>query len=553
MHCDEQTKTDLGLTECLTAFQPLTLMGKRKAKELKAFMPGEEEHWRRILDEQEQLAQALESYPDAEKHFNLILQDVPDIDHRINQLRDEERLESTAFFDIKKCLRRILEWNDLVDQIQLNPLFGLLPTEQALLKELLDVLNPSPPLRSTFSIEDAYDEALAKKRRELNKCERQLHEQREQVAKKVEEEYLIRRNRFGEWVVDRQKYSERINDLKTDPRLICLRETAYDVIFQLGEVEEQRLKNQVNQLRQEIQALEQAVLTCLTEKFRPHHEMLKRWVSKLIHFDLQLARLRAARTWQGIKPNWNPDTIEIEDGFHPLVQKLLQQKGERMTPVSCTVQRGVTIIIGPNMGGKTVAIKTIGLLIALSQLGFFVPAKRFSHPLIPWMVSLIGDQQSLKTGLSSFGAEVVRLKNALANRDSGLLLLDEIGRGTNPVEGAALAQAVTNTLAKKSHWTVHVTHYREVLMLPNVRAYRVAGLNKDAYEAQKSQEDMQSVSAIQKKIHAVMDYRLIPVTSKETIPMDGLWMAKQLGLSEEIIEQAYRYIKQGGGNICNQS
>lgn len=552
MFLDERTMADLGLSECLSSFQPLTAMGRKRAKGLKPFGPGEEEDWKRLLDEQEKLAQALEHKPDVEERLLSILQDVPDVWNRLNQLREEEALEVTAFFDLKKCLQRIREWNDIIQQIHLNPIFGILPADRPLLEALLHELNPSPPFRSSFSIEDVYDKALAEKRRILTTWERQNQEQREKIAQSVDEEYHIRRNRFGEWVVDRQKDSEKITALKTDKRLICLRETAYDAIFQLGEVEDLQLKHRIHQLRQEIKALEQAVLVRLTQTFRPHLKTLERWINQVIHFDLQLARWRAARTWQGIKPEWNPNTIEMEDGVHPLVRDLLYQKGESMTPISCIVKRGVTVIIGPNMGGKTVALKTIGLLVALSQLGFFVPAKRFCHPLVPWIISLIGDQQSVEVGLSSFGAEVVRLKSALAHDRAGLLLLDEIGRGTNPVEGAALAQAVTGTLAKKDHWTVHVTHYREVLGLSGVRAYRVAGLNKEAFRVQSSIETISSASAIQKQIHAVMDYRLLPITSGESVPMDGLWMAKQLGLPQEIVELALR-LKQGGGETWNQS
>jgi len=159
----------------------------------------------------------------------------------------------------------------------------------------------------------------------------------------------------------------------------------------------------------------------------------------------------------------------------------------------------------------------------------------------------------MEAGLSSFGAEMVRLKEALECEGTGLLLLDEIGRGTNPVEGAALAQAVTQTLAEAEHWAVHVTHYREVLMLPDVKAYRVAGLKKQAIAPGTSGGAPSWESATLRQLQAVMDYRLVPLKRGESVPLEGLWIAERLGLPQPIVRLARTYMKKGGGENWKES
>ena len=97
-------------------------------------------------------------------------------------------------------------------------------------------------------------------------------------------------------------------------------------------------------------------------------------------------------------------------------------------------------------------------------------------PLVAFVSGVMGDGQDARAGLSTFGAEVKRVADWFREKEGGLLLIDEIGRGTNPVEGAALSAAVTASLARSDHWAVHVTHYAEVLEVAGVRRYRTAGL-----------------------------------------------------------------------------
>jgi len=196
----------------------------------------------------------------------------------------------------------------------------------------------------------------------------------------------------------------------------------------------------------------------------------------------------------------------------------------------------VAVIIGPNMGGKTMVLRTLGLIVALAQHGFFVPATRCEMPLVSFISGVTGDGQDARAGLSTFGAEVKRVAEWFKGKKGGLLLIDEIGRGTNPVEGAALSAAVTARLARSDHWTIHVTHYAEVLEVTGIRRYRTAGLRKAEETARMDlREDWLSR----------MDFRLIPLSEGEGIPHQALTIAEAMGMPHGIVEEARRWIARG--------
>lgn len=128
----------------------------------------------------------------------------------------------------------------------------------------------------------------------------------------------------------------------------------------------------------------------------------------------------------------------------------------------------VVAITGPNTGGKTVTLKTVGLMALMAKAGMFVPAdpaavQQYGQPVVAWFGSVladIGDAQSLQQSLSTFSGHIRRIKNVLAAAKSdSLVLLDEVGSGTDPVEGAALARSILDKLAGMCPLTVATTHH----------------------------------------------------------------------------------------------
>jgi len=212
------------------------------------------------------------------------------------------------------------------------------------------------------------------------------------------------------------------------------------------------------------------VLRDLTELLRPARETIAAAWEMCIAFDDLCARARYAVLVNGFAPAVGTGPLEINDGRHPLLispfvpplHDVERGNGGAVVPFDlvlapdeCTV-----LVSGPNTGGKTVLIKAVGLLCLMAQSGIVPPiGPRSTLPVFDGVFADIGDRQSIAASLSTFSAHVAVLRDILERAGSGsLVLLDEIGSGTDPAEGAALAAAVLKTLTRRRAVTLATTH-----------------------------------------------------------------------------------------------
>ncbi len=222
------------------------------------------------------------------------------------------------------------------------------------------------------------------------------------------------------------------------------------------------------------------VLRDLTELLRPARETIAAAWEMCIAFDDLCARARYAVLVNGFAPAVGTGPLEIHDGRHPLLISPLVpplDEVERGSGVDVEVERGkggavvpfdlllapdesTVLVSGPNTGGKTVLIKAVGLLCLMAQSGIVPPiGPRSTLPVFDGVFADIGDRQSIAASLSTFSAHVAVLRDILERAGSGsLVLLDEIGSGTDPAEGAALAAAVLKTLTRRRAVTLATTH-----------------------------------------------------------------------------------------------
>ncbi|MBA4602911.1 lysine 5,6-aminomutase reactivase ATPase KamC [Thermoactinomyces mirandus] len=526
--CDRQTEEDLDLSFCFQWFQPLTPYGRQRKKELSPFLPGQEDAWQQCLQEQETMIRLMKDHSGFTESLSRRLGNIPDISPVLRKLAESETPQLTEWFDLKTFLWALKEIHLLLQKTALSSL--IFPDGQTASKceHAIRLLNPSPELTPTFWFDDAYDERLKMSRKKWRQLRAGQQRENEQTAQRIEQKTGRLRNRFGEWVVP--KKPDQFLAWETMPELEHVRETVHEVVYRCKPVG----NGEIDRLEEEIARLEQEVSERLVQKFAPLVPELESWLQKITHLDLQCARVRAAEHWQGVRPRWSPDHFRMEGAFHPAVEKQLAEEGCSMTRLDCTIRQGVTVIIGPNMGGKTVALRTLGLVAVLSQWGFFVPASSCEMPLFSWVAGIMGDKQGIRQGLSRFGAEMARLRDWISRKETGLLLLDEIGSGTNPVEGSALSEAVTAYLAKQPYWTVHVTHYREVLAVKKIRLYQVSGISGRL----KVPAEKQTVREIRQTLREMMDYRLVSVTKAASVPHEALWIVEQLGLPSQIVRLA---------------
>jgi DNA mismatch repair protein MutS2 len=181
--------------------------------------------------------------------------------------------------------------------------------------------------------------------------------------------------------------------------------------------------------------------------------------------DLILAKARLSQDLDGQIPRLNNEhKLTLLNARHPLL--LLKYGQQKVVPLNLTLGENFStlVITGPNAGGKTVTMKTVGLLTLMVQLGILIPADSQSNiPIITNILVDIGDRQSIEQDLSTFSAHILRLKFILEKAaDNSLVLLDEVGTGTDPKEGSALAIAILTELTERKCLTIATTHHGEL-------------------------------------------------------------------------------------------
>ena len=206
------------------------------------------------------------------------------------------------------------------------------------------------------------------------------------------------------------------------------------------------------------------ILAELTDAARERLDDLEHLVETIARLDLVFARARLAERMQATAPIVGPERgIAIRGARHPLLLAQSWEHPDRpVVPADLELspERPVVVITGPNAGGKTIALKTLALHVLMAQSGCHIPADEGSAlPVFTRLHAIIGDDQSVAENLSTFSAFVKQIREVLAEADDGaLVLLDELGAGTDPDEGAALAQAILETLAERGTLVMATTH-----------------------------------------------------------------------------------------------
>lgn len=221
------------------------------------------------------------------------------------------------------------------------------------------------------------------------------------------------------------------------------------------------MNNQIRELQIEERREIERLLREITNLIRANLDEIQTSFQTLCELDALFAIGKFGVELNGSIPKYNPTNLEIKQGYHPLLL-LKHQNSEDVVPINVVMDEKIHLLIitGPNAGGKTVSLKTIGLTLLMFQCGLPVLVNEQSQlPLFDWIFIDIGDSQSLEQDLSTFSAHVGRLADILENSTSqSLILIDEIGTGTDPAEGSALAMAFLEKLHQQKSFTVVTTH-----------------------------------------------------------------------------------------------
>jgi DNA mismatch repair protein MutS2 len=267
------------------------------------------------------------------------------------------------------------------------------------------------------------------------------------------------------------------------------------------------------------------ILLALTEEVGHESEYIVRTVEVLAYLDLVFARARYAEELNAVRPEMvpfkahrkNPEhpgsTIYLQGARHPLLSG-------NVVPIDVELDEAtwVLVVTGPNTGGKTVSLKTVGLLCLMAQCGLQLPAEDAKLSVFTGIYADIGDEQSIEQSLSTFSSHMTNSIQILRECDpQSLVLLDELGAGTDPAEGAALARAVLNHLVERRVTTIVTTHHPEL---------KIYGVETKGVRNASVEFDLETLRPT---------YRLIIGLPGRS---NALAIASRLGLPADIIENA---------------
>lgn len=282
------------------------------------------------------------------------------------------------------------------------------------------------------------------------------------------------------------------------------------------------LNNEIKELLLQEKAEVERILRALSEKVTAQYPAVKRDADIVYALDSIFARAKYASRLDAMKPDIKENgTFNLISARHPLIE------AKAVVPSTIYLGEKFTslVITGPNTGGKTVTLKTVGLLHAMGLSGILLPVNEHSHiSFFKEIFADIGDEQSIEQSLSTFSSHMTNIVRIMEHADEhSLCLFDELGAGTDPTEGAALAMAILEDLKGRGSRVIATTHYSEL------KAY---ALRTDGVENASVEFDVNSLRPT---------YRLlIGVPGKS----NAFLISRRLGLSEEVIEQSRQLISE---------
>lgn len=480
---DEKVK--IGLQYALETLHGCSPFGIERIRRLRFYAPEERDALETELYNVAALAENSDALKDTYTRLMTLLCQIKDIRNSLRRCQSGETPDHVELFEIKGYLQRLENIRPLLDTIN----------EAAKLKDValhdptaaLAILDPNGTGSRGFYIPDSATPRLKELR----------------IAKKEVEERLFHA----------QSDAEK-DEIRLQRTRICAEE----------ESEEMKVRRTMG-----------AQLAPMVDDLLTDAETLGR-------LDFMVQKALFAVRYGGVLPQITDGTLELEDMVNPELVDLLSEQGRAFVPVSIRLERGATVITGANMGGKSVAMKTVALNVLLLQAGFLVCAKAAKMPLFHSVRMLFDDLQSIQSGLSGFGSEIVQFQKALGEVEQGysLFLLDEFARGTNPDEGAVIVQAVTRYLNGVNAISLLTTHYDKVAECAHDH-YQIIGLRDIDPEQIRRELAVTSEDGVA-VIARHMNYGLYRVEGKSDCPRDALNICRMLSLKPEImslIEESY--------------
>ncbi|MBD5654574.1 MAG: hypothetical protein IAI50_05260 [Candidatus Eremiobacteraeota bacterium] len=509
----------------LDAIAPVSSFGRRARASERAFRPGDETVAGEAIARVARAAKAVE--PERFEALHSALAGAPDPGSAIARARSGGILGDADFFDLSKFLNAHESVAALARPLGEDvPEFG---DVDAALREAL--ATGRTPARA-FYLADAFDPALAEARAVAASRQAAYDAARSRLAQRVAAYVGVERVRDGEFVVMRERLIAPV-----PPELHVLREAPTYALCELALDDAALAALAALEVAVAVVAVaEEAVRAHLTELVARAAAPLEAACDALGALDALVSRARFAQRFDCVVPQIAVDcAVAFEDArYLPLVASL-EGHSRRYVPISLALS-GVGVVTGPNMGGKSAALRTLGFVVACVALGVPVPAVRASIPLVTEIAWLgIGTTPEDDGLLSAFGSEVVALR-AFLLRDAGraLVLIDEFARTTSPREGRALLVALLETLRQRESFGLAATHLTGIASAANAEHFAIGALGP---LPDNHGEPVELELALD-RIAAAMDYRLARVAEGAEPVADAIALAEALGLDRGFVTLA---------------
>ena len=399
-------------------------------------------------------------------------QDFFDLREDIHRIRIEGTyLEEQTIWELLRALRTLHSWVAIVRQQDEERSSGTLYPALEKLAEGVFTFSPitrrlEQMLDKFGRIKDNASSDLASIRRELKQAEGSVSRTLSNILKSAQAEGLVEKDvtpamRDGRLVIPvAPALKRRIKGIIHDESA-----TGKTVFIEPAEVVE--ANNRIRELEAEEKREVIRILREFTEQLRPNIKELLRGFEFLADIEFLIAKYHFTKAIGGLSPEiYSTPLIDWFEARHPLLEAKLRKQGEKIVPLSIMLNRKkhILIISGPNAGGKSVCLKTVGLLQYMLQCGLPVPMADGSRAGIFEKIFIdIGDEQSIDDDLSTYSSHLLNMKRMMAGcTPNTLLLIDEFGGGTEPTIGGAIAEAVLKRFVEKKTFAVITTHYQNL-------------------------------------------------------------------------------------------
>ena len=376
-------------------------------------------------------------------------------------------------YDLLRSIKKVDDFfkNNIDEYPKISKIFKNISIDYSLINQIDKILDPDGNIKPSAS------PALRKIHSQVKKAENNIFKSSNDIFLKAKDKGLLADTELG--IKNGRVVLPVLSEYKRKIHGVLIDQSGTGKVSYIEPIEIVSLNNDLSELlikkRQEIVR----ILKNITQQIVINLSEIKKARQHLAFYDYVRSKARLASDWNCVKPNFNSFT-QVVNSKHPLLQNRLNDENKLLVPLDYSLNKDNRIIVisGPNAGGKSVALKTVGLLQVMLQHGFLVPCSAEStFQLFENIFIDIGDDQSIESDLSTYSSNLKSAKHIVNFCDENtLVLMDEIGTGTDPMFGGPIAEAILESIHAKNAFGIITTHFSNI----KAKADRLKGVKNAA-------------------------------------------------------------------------